>query len=149
MTESDLDNINVRFALEEQIQKQEMKDTGWRFDKTSSMIIYFYKTGEMNGRSYVKIPLGKSAILNIENDDKYCFLWSLLAHLHPISNPKRGHSTRVPNYKQYFNELNIEGFDFSNGFRCSDIHNFEKLNSLSINIFDLSFYQDQNTGNIN
>ena len=33
----------------------------------------------MNGRSYVKTPLRSNAILNVENDDKYCFLWSILA----------------------------------------------------------------------
>ena len=54
----------------------------------------------MDGRSYVKKPLRSSAILNIENDDKYCFLWSILAYIHP-------------------------------------------LNKLSINIIELSFYQDQ------
>ena len=41
LTESDLDNIKVRFALEEQSQKQEMKDSGWRFDKIDSMTVDF------------------------------------------------------------------------------------------------------------
>ena len=40
--------------------------------------------------------------------------------------------------------MNIEGFDFTNGFNCSDVHKFEKLNNLSINIFELNFYQDGN-----
>ena len=30
-----------------------MKDAGLRFDKNISMIIYFYKTGELNGSIYV------------------------------------------------------------------------------------------------
>ena len=38
--------------------------------------------------------------------------------------------------------MNIEGFHFSNGFRCSDVHILEKLNIFSINIFELSFHQD-------
>ena len=54
LTETDLDNINVRFASEEQIQRQELKDSGWRFDTNNSMAIYFYKTGKMTGTSYVK-----------------------------------------------------------------------------------------------
>ena len=41
LTQSDLDNINITFPLENQIQKQEMKDSGWRFDKIYSMTIYF------------------------------------------------------------------------------------------------------------
>ena len=73
-----------------------MKFPGWRFDKINSMIIYFYKTGEMNGLSYVKIPLRSSAILNTENDDKYCLLWSILASLHSGNNI---HPNRVSNYR--------------------------------------------------
>ena len=38
--------------------------------------------------------------------------------------------------------MNIEGFDFFNGFRCSDVHNFEKLNNRYVNILELNFYQD-------
>ena len=47
----------------------------------------------MDGRSYIEIPLSSFAILNIENDDKYCFLWSLIAHLHPC---KIIHPNSVP-----------------------------------------------------
>ena len=89
----------------------------------------------MIGSNLVKIPLRLNAILNVENNDKYCFLWSILAYLHP---------DKVSNYKQYFNELNISGFDFTNGFKCSDVHKFIQLNNLSVNIFELNFYQDQN-----
>ena len=54
LTKTDLDNINVRFALEEQIQFQEMKDSRGRLDKFNSMTKYFYQTGELNASSYVK-----------------------------------------------------------------------------------------------
>ena len=81
-----------------------------------------------------------NATLNIENNDKYCFLWSILASLYPCNN----NPNRVSNCRQYFNELNINGFDFTNGFKCSDVHKFNELNNLSVNIFELNFYQDQN-----
>ena len=141
ITQSDIDNINITFPLERQIQQQEMKDSGWRFDKLYSMTIYFYKTNDLNGSNYIKIPLRSNAILNIENNDKYCFLWSILASLYPCNN---NHPNRVSNYKQYFNELNIQDFDLTNGFKCSDVHKFNELNNLSVNIFELNFYQDQN-----
>ena len=141
LTESDLDKIDIKSPFEHQIQQQEMKDSGWRFDKINSMILYFYKTGEINGQSYVKIPLRSNAILNIESDDKYCFIWSILAKLDPCNN---NNPNRVSNYKQCFNELKIDGFDFTNGFKCSDVHRFNELNNLSINIFELNFYRDQN-----
>ena len=118
-----------------------MNDSGWRFDKINSMRVYFYKTGELNGSNYVKIPLRSNAILNFEKNDKYCFIWSIIASLHPCNNID---PNRVSFFKQYFKELNINGFNFSNGYKCRDVHKFTELNNLSINVFDLYFYQDQN-----
>ena len=141
ITQSDIDNIDIKSPLEHQIQQQEMKDSGWRFDEINSMTIYFYETTEMNGSNYTKIPLRSNAILNVEKNGKYCFLWCILAWLHPCNN---NHPNRVSNYRQYFDELNNQGFDFTNGFRCSDVHKFNELNNLSVNIFELNFYQDQN-----
>ena len=86
LTESDIKNIDVKLQLEHQIQIQETKESGWIFDKSNSMKIRFYKTGELNCSSYVRIPVRSNAILNIENNDKNCFLWSILAYLHPCEN---------------------------------------------------------------
>ena len=86
----------------------------------------------------MKSPIRTSVYLNLENDGIICFLWSVLANLHPI---EIGHPNRVSHYTQYINQLNIEGFDFSYGFHCSDVQKFEKLNNLSINISELGFYQ--------
>ena len=103
------------------------------------MKISFCQTEELNGTSYVKIPLRSSAILNVQNIDKYCFIWSILASLHPCENT---HPSRVNNYSQYFNELNFQSFDFTNGFNCSGVHRFNEINNLSVNIYELIFYQD-------
>ena len=65
LTESDIDSTDVRSQLEHQIQIQETKESGWIFDKINSTKISFYKTGELNGTSCVKIPLRSSAFLNI------------------------------------------------------------------------------------
>ena len=64
----------------------------------------------------------------------------ILAYLHPSNN----HPNRVSIYRQNFNELDIQGFDSSKGFKCSDFHKFNEINVLSVNILELSFYQDQN-----
>ena len=119
LTQTDIDNIDVKYPLEHEIQQQGMKDSEWRFDKINSMTVYIYKTGELKGSNYVKVPLRSNAILNIEKNKKYCFICSILASLHPCNII---HPNRVSNYKQYFNELNIQGFDFSYGFKCNDVH---------------------------
>ena len=104
------------------------------------MKISYYKTGELNGSSYVKIPLRSNALMSFKNlNDKFCSVWSILVSLHPCEND---HPNRVSNYNQFFNELNIDGFGFTNGFNCCDMHRFEKLKNLSINIYELNFYQD-------
>ena len=141
LTETDINIIIVVSPLEYQKQQQEMKNSGWRFDKINSMTIYFYKTNELNGSNYIKIPLRSNATLNIEKKDKYCFLWSILAYLHPCNN---NHPNRVSNYRQYFDELKIQGFDFNKRFRCSDVHKFNELNNLSVNLFEINFFHDQN-----
>ena len=73
-----------------------MKDSGWTFQRINTMSTSFCKSGELNGSSYIKIPLRSSALVNFKNDDKYCFIWSKLASLHP---PK-ANPNRVSNYKQ-------------------------------------------------
>ena len=95
-----------------------MKEFGWIFDKINSLKKSFYKIGELNVTSYVKIPLRSSAILNIQNNDKYCFIWSTLPSLHLCENV---YPNRVSNYIQFFNQLNFQSFDFTNGFKCSDV----------------------------
>ena len=117
LTQSEIDNVNIQWDLEARKQNLEMRESGWVFQRVNSMTISYYNTGNMDGSSYVKIPLRSSAILNIKNDDKYCFLWSILAKLHPCEN----NSNIVSSYGKYFNEINIEGFDFTNGFKCSDM----------------------------
>ena len=104
------------------------------------MIISFYKTVELDATSYVKNPLRSNAILNVQINDKFCFIWSILASLHPCENI---HPSRVNNYIQYFNELNFQSFDFTNGFKCSDVQKFNEINSLSVNIYESNFYGDK------
>ena len=81
-----------------------------------------------------------NATLNIANNDENCFIWSILASLHPCNN---NHPNRVSNYQQYFDELIINGFDFTKGFKSSDVHRFNELNNLSIITFGRIFYLDQ------
>ena len=99
LTETDIDNIDIKCPLEHQIQRQEMKKSSWRFDKINSMTISFYRIGEgeLNGSCYVKIPIRSSALLSIvscivfsQDDDKICFIWSIIAKFFPIIDPKMG-----------------------------------------------------------
>ena len=104
ITESDNIDIDVISQLENQIQIQETKKGGWILDKNSTIKIRFYKTGGKNGLSFFETPLRSNVISNIENNDNYCFLWSILGSLHPC---KSDHPNKVSNYREYFDEINI------------------------------------------
>ena len=95
----------------------------------------------MNGSKHVKNPLRSSTLLISENDIKYCFLWSILASLQPC---EKNHPNNITNCRQYFNEINIHGFDFTKGLKCINKHRFQELNILPLNIFETKAYQDQN-----
>ena len=56
-TKTDTKTIDVKSQLEYKIQFQETTESRWFFEKIISMKIIFYKTGELNGSSCVKIPL--------------------------------------------------------------------------------------------
>ena len=94
----------------------------------------------LQGSSYMKLPKGiedKKAILNVQNEDEKCFLWSALAALHPANRKDRSH--RVQHYKCYEHELNVSGIEFP--MKVKDISKFERQNpTISINLFG---YEEQ------
>ena len=104
VTESGNKSIDIKSQLEHKIQSQETKDKRWIFDKIISKRTIFL-TGDLFGSRYVKSHLRSNAILKIENKDRFCFLWSTLAC-------ENDHPSSVRNYRQYFNELSIQSFDF-------------------------------------
>ena len=72
---------------------------------------------------YVNASVLRSTILNIENDDKMCFIWSILDHLHPITDSKKCLPTGVSK----FDELNIHNLYITNEFSWNDVHQTESL----------------------
>ena len=56
-------------------------------DLKKQTVIQFclFKTTELNGSGYIKVPIRCSAMKMIKNDDKFCNFWSILAYLHPVA----------------------------------------------------------------
>ena len=79
----------------------------------------------MRGGSYIPLPefiKKKNAIINIQNKDVKCFLWSVLRHLHPIQ--KNGE--RISDLKKYENDLDFKNIKFP--IQVNDITKFENYN---------------------
>ena len=138
-TRLQLNDLDIMTDLDNEIETRDMEGSGWNVQGINHIKIYFHKTNPINGMTYVEFPIRTNAILNIQNNDTYCFLWSILANIHPVNeNPQR-----VSKYIPYQNELNITNIDFSNGMKITDIDKFENLNNqLSINVFEYSKDED-------
>ena len=94
-----------------------------------------FKYHDIRASSYCKLLKSFSnskSIVNIQNNDNYCFIWSILAHKYKVDN----HRERVSYYENHFHELNQGDFQFP--MKIKDIPTFEGLNNLNINVFELS-----------
>ena len=144
LTRLQLNDIDIMTDLDNEIQTRDIEGSGWNVLAINRLKTYFHKTNPINAMTHVEFPIRTNAILNIQNNDTYCFLWRILASIHPVNKDPQ----RVSKYIPYQNELNITDIDFSNGIKITDIDNFEKLNNqLSKNVFEYS-KEDDNDYNL-
>jgi len=108
------------------------RGSGWLLGYVSKCTVSTALYRPLSGSSFIPTPtiiLNKKAVVNIENNDELCFIWSVIAHLHPAKKDPN----RLYHYKKFENELNVEGLTFP--LAVADVAKFEKLNSnLRINV---------------
>ena len=88
----------------------------------------------MRASSYLPLPKelkAKRGYFNIQNKDEKCFLWSILALLHPVQHINSQH--RVSKYQECERELNMSGIQYPVGVK--DIEKFEYQNNISVNVY--------------
>nr|WP_253308882.1 DNA polymerase [Rickettsia endosymbiont of Ceutorhynchus assimilis] len=113
-----------------------MSFTGWTLQQLLHLDISINKVNPLKASSYLPLPKeidAKKAVLNIQNQDQKCFMWSVLAHLHPVDRTQN--ANRVVNYMPFENELDFTGMEFP--IKLKDISKFEQLNNISINVYGL------------
>lgn len=88
----------------------------------------------LKGATYIPLPKkikDKKAVLNIQNHDKKCFLWSVLAAKHPIT--RKDQPQRIHHYTRYENEINMEGIEYP--VNLSQVPRVERQNpEISVNV---------------
>ena len=122
--------------LHNSYQNFERDGSGWSIDKILKLEVISIEYIPLEGSSYIQLPAKfqkKKAVLNIQNNDQKCFIWSILGSLHSVS--RKDHAERVSNYVQYERELNTQAIDFPTPL--SQIPEFEKNNDISVNVFGL------------
>ena len=81
-------------------------------DKILQIEVHTATLDPLQVSSYIELPKKVKhlkGVINIKNKhDNMCFLWSVLAHLHPITE----NTNQVYQYKPFQQELNVEGITF-------------------------------------
>ena len=79
-------SINERNnELQTKFENLERQGSGLVLKKIMSMQIKIYKTNPLIGGTYKELPIDNQAILNIENSDMSCAIWSILAKMFPAT----------------------------------------------------------------
>ena len=139
-----LEKTDVKVFLKEMIMEilgniiiYQKKGSGWYFNEVIRLEIHIVENKPMKGGSYIPLPefiTKKKSIINIQNKDNKCFLWSILRYLHPV----QMNEVRLTDLKKYENDLNFKQINFP--VKVKDITKFENQNPdlPGINVFSVN-----------
>ena len=119
--------------------------SGWVLDEILHLDLSIAQYAPLKGSSYILLPSKlktKKAIINIKNHDNKCFMWSVLASIHPAFRD----AERLYHYQQYKDELDFTGIEFP--VTIDKIGKFERQNNISVNVLktcSLPFTSQRNT----
>ena len=128
-------NPKIHNILMQKIDDEQLEGSGFVLNGIVNVILEIYKVNDIQPSSWVELPekyRNNKSIINIKNDDQFCFLWCILAHLFPVED----HKNRTSNYSMHTNKLILNGLEFP--MKIKDIPKFENLNNLNVNVFELT-----------
>ena len=142
---------NLKSEFSSIIDDMQQKDSQWIFIKIISSDTFLYDVTDERAKSYIKSPFPSQSILNIQNNDNSCFLYSFLAYFY--YNIEKSHRTRSSTYEKYIgfknqtaklpDEKTPNFKDIEFPFKYKDIPKFEKLNQfLTVNVFGINEFTE-------
>lgn len=119
--------------VKKRLEEFEIKGSGWSFHSIVELEVNTNKYDVLRGASRMQLPSflqKKGAVINVDNDDEYCFKYAVLAACFPQpKNPQRAQK-----YSQYENALDFSGLKFP--VSLDAIQTFENKNpTISINVY--------------
>jgi len=134
-TTSDASSLDIDVVMTQIMSAIEIfnqNGSNWLFDHVIKASVRTGVYSPLQGSTYTKSPkqlIDKRAVLNIKNDDEYCFLYCIAAHLHYV----KKNAERSKQYRQYFKELIYEGLSFP--LKVCDVAKFECMNpDIAVNV---------------
>ena len=130
---------SIRAALHnrsmQKLDDEHLEGSGFVLNCIVNVILEIYKVNDIQASSYIELPekyKNNKSVLNIKNDDQYCFIWCILAHFCPVED----HKNRTSSCSMHMNKRNLKGLEFP--MKGKDIPKFENLNNLNVNVFELT-----------
>ena len=83
------EEVNEANEINHQIDEFEQGESGYLFDGIEKLTVKTFRYHDIRASSYCKLPksfCNSSSIVNIQNDDNYRSLWSILAHKYKVDN---------------------------------------------------------------
>ena len=112
---------------------QDAVGSGWRFVRVIKLVLHTTRWEPLNGSSYIPLNsylANKKALINMQNEDDKCFMWSVLRALYP----KVNHPERVDNdLKSKQDSINMKGIHYPVNFRAIDRFEIQNPN-ISISV---------------
>ena len=97
-------------TIHTKFQEFQREGSGWTLEKVNHIEVHSATYNPLQGSSYIKLPKKletTKACINVQNTDNKCFLWSVLAHLHPVPTDPNRKSER---YTPYEHELDVDRY---------------------------------------
>ena len=120
--------------IEEEMRKtREAEGSGWRFLNVKKLVLHTTRWEPLYGSSYIPLDpylANKKALINMQNEDDKCFMWSVLRALYPKDN----HPERIDkDLKNKQNSINMKGIHYPVNLKAID--RFETQNpNISISV---------------
>ncbi|GBL87019.1 hypothetical protein AVEN_218727-1 [Araneus ventricosus] len=111
--------------IETSCEEFEARGSGWVIDEILLHDVNTCVYHPLAASTYIPLPSAiskKKAVINIKNNDK-CFLWCVLAALHPVGK----NAERTSKYLPFVKDINVSNISFP-----ISIDRFEKMNDVSI-----------------
>ena len=139
-----IDSSERKCASQFETASNTLVGSGFTYARTTAFRLGFLKFRFIPGRRHFKTPgwlFNKKAVINVQNYDDRCFMWAVLAALHPAEND----AERTSKYENFIGQYNWSMLDFPvTRESAKSIASFEEKNNVQVNI--LSVIDENFTG---
>jgi len=115
-----------------QIQKFERYGSGWILEMIKGLDLRVGKYSGVRANKFIPVPYAvysKKCVINVQNNDEKCFLWSILSILHPAED----HVSRASSYREHVSKYTWDENLYP--MSLANIPKFEEMNKIVVNVF--------------